>query len=59
MGADPREAEWGNMIGREFNGIFTRPLITLAPGIALTITVLAFNLIGDALRDTLDPRFNR
>jgi ABC-type dipeptide/oligopeptide/nickel transport system permease subunit len=59
MGANPFEAEWGNMIGREFNGIFTRPLITLAPGIALTITVLAFNLIGDALRDTLDPRFNR
>lgn len=59
LGADPRQAEWGNMIGREFNGIFTRPLITLAPGIALTITVLAFNLIGDALRDALDPRLNR
>ena len=59
LGASPFEAEWGNMIGREFNGIFTRPLITLAPGIALTITVLAFNLIGDALRDALDPRLNR
>jgi ABC-type dipeptide/oligopeptide/nickel transport system permease subunit len=59
LGADPREAEWGNMIGREFNGIFSRPLITLAPGLALTMTVLSFNLIGDALRDALDPRLNR
>jgi ABC-type dipeptide/oligopeptide/nickel transport system permease subunit len=47
------------MIGREFNGIFTRPLIVLAPGFALTLTVLAFNLVGDGLRDALDPRLNR
>jgi ABC-type dipeptide/oligopeptide/nickel transport system permease subunit len=59
LGADPREPEWGNMIGREFNGIFTRPLTILAPGGALTLTVLAFNLIGDGLRDALDPRLNR
>ena len=59
LGADPNEAEWGSMIGREFNGLFTRPLIVLAPGLALTITVLSFNLIGDGLRDALDPRLNR
>jgi peptide/nickel transport system permease protein len=59
LGVQPTEPEWGNMIGREFNGIFTRPLIVLAPGVALTLTVLAFNLVGDGLRDALDPRLDR
>ncbi len=52
-------AEWGAMIGQEFNGIFSRPLIVLAPGFALTLTVLGFNLLGDGLRDALDPRLSR
>jgi ABC-type dipeptide/oligopeptide/nickel transport system permease subunit len=47
------------LIGRELNAIFNHPLIVLAPGVALTITVLGFNLIGDGLRDSLDPRLNR
>jgi len=38
------------------NLIFTAPWVALAPGIALTITVIAFNLVGDGLRDALDPR---
>jgi ABC-type dipeptide/oligopeptide/nickel transport system permease subunit len=52
-------AEWGAMIGRDFNSIFTRPLLVLAPAFMLTLTVLAFNLIGDGLRDAFDPRLNR
>jgi len=59
LAAQPPTAEWGAMIGSEFNGIFTRPLIVLAPGFALTLTVLGFNLLGDGLRDALDPRLNR
>lgn len=59
LGVQPPTAEWGSMIGAEFNGILTRPLIVLAPGFALTMTVLGFNLLGDGLRDTLDPRLNR
>jgi ABC-type dipeptide/oligopeptide/nickel transport system permease subunit len=59
LGAQPPTAEWGAMIGADFNSIFTAPLLVLAPGIALTITVLAFNLFGDGLRDALDPRLNR
>ena len=47
------------MIGRDFNSIFTRPLLVLAPAFMLTLTVLAFNLIGDGLRDAIDPRLNR
>jgi ABC-type dipeptide/oligopeptide/nickel transport system permease subunit len=52
-------AEWGAMIGRDFNSIFTRPILVLAPAFMLTLTVLAFNLIGDGLRDAFDPRLNR
>jgi ABC-type dipeptide/oligopeptide/nickel transport system permease subunit len=52
-------AEWGAMIGRDFNSIFTRPLLVLAPAFMLTLTVLGFNLIGDGLRDAFDPRLNR
>ncbi len=51
--------EWGSMIGFEKDRLFTAPHIILAPGIAITLTVLAFNLLGDGLRDALDPRLNR
>lgn len=59
LGAQPPTAEWGAMIGSDFNSIFTTPLLVVAPGTALTLTVLAFNLFGDGLRDALDPRLNR
>jgi peptide/nickel transport system permease protein len=59
LGAQPPTAEWGAMIGSDFNSIFTTPLLVVAPGVALTMTVLAFNLFGDGLRDALDPRLNR
>ncbi len=51
--------EWGAMIGRDFNSIFTRPMLVLAPAFALTLMVLGFNLLGDGIRDALDPRLNR
>jgi peptide/nickel transport system permease protein len=51
--------EWGAMIGRDFNSVFTRPLIVLSPAFALTLMVLGFNLLGDGIRDALDPRLNR
>ncbi len=51
--------EWGAMIGRDFNSIFSRPLLVLAPAFMLTMLVLGFNLLGDGLRDALDPRLNR
>ena len=59
LGIQEPWAEWGAMIGRDFNSIFTRPLLVLAPGFMLTITVLGFNLLGDGLRDAFDPRLNR
>jgi peptide/nickel transport system permease protein len=47
------------MIGLERNQVFTAPLLVFAPGIALSITVLGFNLLGDGLRDALDPKLKR
>jgi len=59
LGAQPPLAEWGSMIALERNLVFSAPHLIMFPGIAITITVLAFNLIGDGLRDALDPRLNR
>jgi peptide/nickel transport system permease protein len=53
------QPEWGSMIGLERNQIFTTPILILGPGAALTLTVLAFNLLGDGLRDAFDPRLSR
>ncbi len=56
FGAQPPTPEWGVMIseGRKF--ISTQPWLSLFPGLAILLTVTAFNFIGDGLRDTLDPR---
>ncbi|CAN5655531.1 ABC transporter permease [soil metagenome] len=59
LGAQEPTAEWGSMIGREYSRIFTSPHLIFVPGFALTLTVLAFNLLGDGLRDALDPRLSR
>lgn len=56
LGAQPPTPEWGSMIGQERNQVFTAPHLILFPGIALVLTVLGFNLLGDGLRDALDPR---
>lgn len=57
MGAQPPEADWGTMLndGRAFMRM--APHLTIFPGIAIMVTTLAFNLLGDALRDIMDPRF--
>ncbi len=56
LGAQPPQAEWGLMLGDERNSVFNAPHLVFFPGLAIMITVLSFNLIGDALRDALDPR---
>jgi len=56
LGVQPPFAEWGDMLGRARGFIFTAPYTLIFPGIAITITVLAFNLFGDGLRDALDPK---
>jgi peptide/nickel transport system permease protein len=59
LGAQPPLAEWGSMIALDRNQIFNAPWLILAPGFALVLSVLGFNLFGDGLRDALDPRLNR
>ncbi|MCW5875625.1 MAG: ABC transporter permease [Anaerolineales bacterium] len=56
LGAQPPLAEWGTMLGSERNQVFTSPHLVFFPGIAIMITVLAFNLLGDGFRDAMDPR---
>ncbi len=56
LGIAPPGAAWGSMINDGYKYLSTNPLLSFAPGIAVMITVLAFNLVGDALRDALDPR---
>jgi peptide/nickel transport system permease protein len=56
LGAQPPMPEWGAMLGSERNQVFTAPHLVFYPGLAIMVTVLAFNLLGDGLRDALDPR---
>lgn len=56
LGVQPPFAEWGDMLGRARGFIFQAPYTLIFPGVAITITVLAFNLLGDGLRDALDPK---
>ncbi|MBA2381626.1 MAG: ABC transporter permease [Chloroflexi bacterium] len=58
-GAQPPTAEWGSMIGLDSGKLFTAPHLVFFPGLALVLTVFGFNLLGDGLRDALDPRLNR
>lgn len=59
LGVQPPFAEWGDMLARSRSFIFSAPYTLIFPGLAITITVLAFNLFGDGLRDALDPRSRR
>ncbi len=59
LGAQPPLAEWGSMLASYRNQVFTAPHLVFFPGLAIMITVLGFNLMGDGLRDALDPTLNR
>jgi ABC-type dipeptide/oligopeptide/nickel transport system permease subunit len=56
LGAEPPKPEWGLMLSDERNSVFTAPYLVFFPGLAIMLLVLSFNLVGDALRDALDPR---
>jgi ABC-type dipeptide/oligopeptide/nickel transport system permease subunit len=59
LGVQPPDAEWGTMIAAAYRNIFNSPHLVFFPGLMIFINVLAFNLLGDALRDALDPRSAR
>jgi ABC-type dipeptide/oligopeptide/nickel transport system permease subunit len=55
LGVQPPTAEWGSMLSQAQLFLRLDPLMAFAPGIAITLAVLGFNLLGDGLRDVLDP----
>jgi dipeptide transport system permease protein len=59
MGAQPPTPEWGTMLASAREFIIKAPWVVTFPGLAILITVLAINLIGDGLRDALDPKLKR
>lgn len=56
LGAQPPMPEWGSMLAQGHKYIRTAPHMVIFPGLAISLTVLGLNLLGDALRDALDPR---
>lgn len=56
FGAQPPEPEWGAMLNAAQQWLGTAPHISLVPGLAIVVLVVAFNLVGDGVRDALDPR---
>ena len=56
LGAAPPTAEWGSMMSNGRSMLQTSPWVILAPGTAIFLTVVIFNLVGDTVQDLLDPR---
>ena len=56
LGVQPPIPEWGAMVNDGRNFLFSAPHVLLVPGLAISVTVLGFNLLGDGLRDALDPK---
>jgi peptide/nickel transport system permease protein len=59
LGVQPPTADWGAMVGEGASVLRRAPHVTILPGLAIVLTALAFNTLGDALRDVLDPRSAR
>ncbi|MFC1533395.1 ABC transporter permease [Thermodesulfobacteriota bacterium] len=56
IGISPPTATWGAMVSSGYRFLLTNPLISFIPGFAILLVVLSFNMVGDGLRDALDPR---
>jgi peptide/nickel transport system permease protein len=56
LGIKPPSAAWGSMVYDGYKYLVMRPILSLAPGLAIMLVVFAFNMVGDGLRDALDPR---
>lgn len=59
LGAQPPTPEWGAMLNEARADMVTAPHVAIFPSLAIFLTVLAFNLLGDGLRDALDPKIDR
>jgi len=56
IGVQAPDASWGTIIQDGQELLYTRPMVAIAPGVAIVLTVLALNVLGDGVRDALDPR---
>ena len=56
LGIQPPNPEWGAMLSKAREALQSTPLAALAPGIAITLVVISFSMLGDGLRDALDPK---
>ncbi len=56
LGVQPPMPSWGNMLSSALDQMYTAPALAVWPGVLIFLTVLSFNLLGDGLQDTLDPR---
>jgi peptide/nickel transport system permease protein len=59
LGIQPPAPSWGNLIADGSQYLLVNPWMAFFPGMAITLTVLAFNFVGDGVRDALDPRSTR
>jgi peptide/nickel transport system permease protein len=56
IGIEPPGAAWGSMVADGYQYLLTNPVLSFAPGLTIMLVVFAFNMVGDGLRDALDPR---
>jgi peptide/nickel transport system permease protein len=56
VGIEPPGAAWGAMVSDGYRYLLTNPILSFAPGVAIMLVVFSFNMVGDGLRDALDPR---
>jgi peptide/nickel transport system permease protein len=56
IGVEAPTAAWGSMVNDGYPFLLSNPMLSVAPGLALMLVVLSFNMVGDGLRDALDPR---
>jgi ABC-type dipeptide/oligopeptide/nickel transport system permease subunit len=56
IGIEAPEAAWGSMVSDGYRYLLGNPILSIAPGLAIMVVVFSFNLVGDGLRDALDPR---
>jgi peptide/nickel transport system permease protein len=56
LGIAPPGAAWGSMINDGYKYLLTNPILSFAPGVAIMLVVFGFNMMGDGLRDALDPK---
>jgi len=59
LGVQPPTPTWGNMLSGAQQYVWSKPYLAVAPGVLIMLCVLSYNVVGDALRDTLDPRASR